>query len=322
MEVDTLPKLLELARAEIRRRFYSIRTEQAYLYWIKQFILFHNKRHPSEVGHGGVTEFLSHLVIHKDVAASTQNQAFSAILFLYRDVLKQPLQPLDGVERAKRPEKLPVVFSRQEISAILAQLEASKWLIASLLYGSGLRLMECLRLRVKDLDFDYAQIVVRDGKGAKDRVTVLPATLRGPLQGHLVRVRALHEQDLKSGYGRVYLPHALARKYSNASREWCWQYVFPSARMSVDPRSGARRRHHVAETAIQKAVSMAIRRAGVSKPGSCHTFRHSFATHLLEAGYDIRTVQELLGHKEVCTTLIYTHVLNKGGKGVKSPLEL
>jgi integron integrase len=322
MEVDTLPKLLDQVRSQLRSRFYSRRTEQSYTYWIKRYILFHNKRHPSEMGSQEITQFLSHLASEKDVAASTQNQAFSALLFLYRDVLKLRFHPLESVHRAKRPAKLPVVFTRQEVRAVLSQLEGSHWLIASLLYGSGLRLLECLRLRVKDIDFGLKQIVVRDGKGAKDRVTMLPATLAGPLREHLVRVKALHEQDLSEGNGRVYLPHALGRKYPNASRDWCWQYIFPSRRLSIDPRSGERRRHHVAESAIQKAVSAAIRRAKVSKAGSCHTLRHSFATHLLEAGYDIRTVQELLGHKDVSTTMIYTHVLNRGGKGVRSPLEL
>lgn len=317
-----MPKLLDQVRSLLRSRFYSLRTEQAYTYWIKRFILFHNKRHPSEIGSQEITQFLSHLASEKDVAASTQNQAFSALLFLYRDVLKLPFQPLEGVRRAKRPAKLPVVFTRQEVRAVLAQLEGSNWLIVSLLYGSGLRLLECLRLRVKDIDFGLNQIIVRDGKGARDRVTILPATLVEPLRKHLARVKALHEQDLSEGNGRVYLPHALGRKYPNASREWCWQYLFPSRRLSVDPRSGERRRHHVAESATQKAVAAAVRRAKVSKPGSCHTLRHSFATHLLDSGYDIRTVQELLGHKDVSTTMIYTHVLNRGGKGVKSPLEL
>ena len=258
----------------------------------------------------------------KNVAASTQNQALSAILFLYREILKQPLDWLDGVERAKKPLKLPVVFTKEEVRAVLLQLEGLKWLMASLLYGSGLRLMECVRLRVKDVDFGYNQIVVRNGKGNKDRVTVLPVSLKEPLQEHLAKVRALHNKDLREGFGRVYLPFALEKKYANANREWGWQYVFPSSKRSVDPRSGIVRRHHIAETVLQRAVKAAIRAAGITKPGSCHTFRHSFATHLLEAGYDIRTVQELLGHKDVSTTMIYTHVMNKGGQGVRSPIDV
>jgi integron integrase len=317
-----MPKLLEQVRHLIRLRRYSIRTEQAYLHWIKQYILFHNKRHPSELGERELTQFLSHLAIDRKVAASTQNQALSALLFLYREVLKQPPDWLDDVERAKKPAKLPVVLTKQEVRSVLAQLDGSKWLMASLLYGSGLRLMECIRLRVKDVDFGYKQITVRDGKGSKDRVTMLPASLIGPLQRHLARVRLLHDKDLSDGFGRVYLPYALERKYPKANCEWGWQYVFPSSRRSVDPRSGATQRHHVAEDVLQAAVKEAVRAAGISKPASCHTLRHSFATHLLESGYDIRTVQELLGHKDVSTTMIYTHVLNKGGKGVRSPLEL
>ncbi|MCI0419687.1 MAG: integron integrase, partial [Acidobacteria bacterium] len=255
------------------------------------------------------------------VAASTQNQAFSALLFLYGEVLHQPLDSLPDMQRAKRPSKLPVVFTRDEARSVLRKLDGSKWLMVSLLYGSGLRLMECLRLRVKDLDFGYSQIVVRDGKGQKDRVTMLPESLKEPLQRHLERVQALHDKDLKAGFGEVYLPFALERKYSKASREWGWQYVFPASKLSRDPRSEATRRHHVDATVLQSAVKEAIRAAGMAKLGSPHTFRHSFATHLLEAGYDIRTVQELLGHKDVSTTMIYTHVMNKGGKGVKSPLD-
>jgi integron integrase len=266
--------------------------------------------------------FLSHLANDKDVAASTQNQALSAILFLYREVLGITLRQIENVERAKKPARLPVVFTRDEVRAVLAHLEGSKWLVVSLLYGSGLRLMECLRLRVKDIDLQYCQIIVRDGKGSKDRVTILPEPLKEPLLRHLERVKALHQLDLRQGFGQVYMPFALERKYPAASRQWGWQYMFPALKRSVDPRSGKVRRHHLAEGVIQKAVSAAIEKAGIAKPGSCHTLRHSFATHLLEAGYDIRTVQELLGHKDVSTTMIYTHMLNRGGKGVRSPLEL
>ncbi len=316
-----MPKLLDQVRNTIRVRHFSIRTEQAYLRWVKEFILFHNKRHPSDMGHLEVTAFLSHLALDRNVAASTQNQAMSAILFLYRDVLKQPLDWLDNVERAQKPSRLPVVFTKAEVQAILGHLDGSLWLMASLLYGSGLRLMECLRLRVKDLDFSMSQVIVRDGKGGRDRVTILPDSVRPQMHRHLAKVKALHKLDLDEGYGEAYLPFALERKYRNANREWHWQYVFPASKRSIDPRSQAVRRHHVNEQVLQKAVKAAIRTAGISKPGSCHTFRHSFATHLLEDGYDIRTVQELLGHQDVSTTMIYTHVLNRGGKGVRSPLD-
>lgn len=309
-------------RQRIRLKHYSIRTEQAYVRWIKEYIFFHKKRHPADMGQQEVSQFLSHLAVDRNVAAATQNQALSALLFLYREVLGQPLDWINNIERAKKPSRLPLVFTKEEVRAILAQLEGSKWLMASLLYGSGLRLMECLRLRVKDIDFAYRQIIVRDGKGHKDRVTVLPGLLQEPVQKHLVKVKALHEQDLKEGFGRVYLPSALERKYRHADREWGWQYVFPASKRSVDPRSGIVRRHHVAESVLQQAVKRAIRVAGITKPGSCHTFRHSFATHLLQAGYDIRTVQELLGHKDVSTTMIYTHVMNQGAQGVRSPIDL
>ena len=315
------PRLLDQVREVIRLRHYSIRTEQAYLQWITRFILFHHKRHPTDMGASEVTAFLSHLAIRRHVAASTQNQALHAILFLYRDVLKTRLPWLDEIQRAKTPQRLPVVFTKQEVRALLAQLQGTPWLMATLTYGSGLRLLECLRLRVKDLDFQYRQILVRDAKGQKDRVTMLPTTLIEPLRTHLLRVRGLHEVDLRNGFGRVYLPHALAVKYQNADREWGWQYLFPSSRRSIDPRSGIQRRHHAPEDALQRAIKQALRRAGIVKPGSVHTLRHSFATHLLESGYDIRTVQELLGHADVKTTMIYTHVLNRGGRGVVSPLD-
>jgi integron integrase len=316
-----MPKLLEQVRNELRTRHYSYRTEQTYLQWIKQFILFHGKRHPSLLASEDIGSFLTHLAVQRTVAASTQNQALAALLFLYKHVLRIDLPRLENVARAKKPVRLPTVLTRDEVNAVLSQLTPTKWLMAGLLYGSGLRLNECLRLRVKDLDFTYRQITVRDGKGGRDRVTVLPATLVQPLQGHLVRVRSLHTQDLKQGYGAVHLPTALARKYPNAKHEWAWQFVFPAANRSRDPRSGLVLRHHVGDWVLQNAVKEAVRKAGIQKPASCHTFRHSFATHLLESGSDIRTLQELLGHKDVSTTMIYTHVLNRGGKGVQSPLD-
>ena len=320
-KVPEKPRLLDQLRAAIRVRHYSIRTEESYVRWVREFILFHHKRHPEDLGEAEVSRYLTHLAVNHKVTASTQNQALSALLFLYRNVLKRELGQFQDIEKAKRPQRLPMVFTREEVRAVLAQLEGTEWLMASLLYGAGLRLMECLRLRTKDLDFSYRQVVVRDGKGQKDRVTPLPEALIKPLQRHLERVKALHTADLKEGFGEVYLPDALARKYPNACREWGWQYVFPSSKRSVDPRSGAVRRHHQDENTLQRAVGAAVRRAGLIKPGSCHTFRHSFATHLLEDGYDIRTVQELLGHQDVRTTMIYTHVMNKGGKGVRSPLD-
>ena len=308
-------------RDVLRRKHYSIRTEQSYVDWIRRFILFNDKRHPAQMGKAEVTAFLTHLAARRNVAASTQNQALSAILFLYREVLELELEWVDGFERSKRPVRLPVVLTPAEARSVLSQLEGTKWLMASLLYGSGLRLMECLRMRVKDVDFGYGQILVRDGKGAKDRVTMLPQAAIEPLKAHLERVRALHDRDLAAGYGEVWLPHALDRKYPRAAREWGWQYVFPSRKLSTDPRSGAIRRHHLDEDVLQRAVKEAARLADVRKPVRCHAFRHSFATHLLKNGYDIRTVQELLGHSDVSTTMIYTHVMNKGGRGVKSPLD-
>jgi integron integrase len=315
------PKLLEQVRDAIRVKHYSIRTEQAYIDWIKRFILFHHKRHPREMAEMEVTQFLTHLARDRNVAASTQNQALSALLFLYKEVLKQEIGWLGKVERAKRPPKLPVVLSAGEVRQVCARLHGDDRLMAALLYGSGLRLMECVRLRVKDVDFAYAQITVRDGKGGKDRVTMLPVNLAEPLRRHLAKVKMQHEQDVRDGFGTVHLPFALARKYPSADREWAWQYVFPSSRLSLDPRSGRRQRHHVSEAILQMALKRAVRASGIAKPASCHTLRYSFATHLLENGYDIRTVQELLGHKDVSTTMIYTHVLNKPGIGVKSPLD-
>ncbi len=315
------PKLLDQVRGKIRLKHYSIRTEQAYVDWIRRFILHFGKRHPRELGAANVEAFLTHLAVAGNVAASTQNQAKSALLFLYREVLETELPWLDNVERARAPKRLPVVLTRDEVHAVLSRLSGTHWLIASLLYGAGLRIMEGLRLRVKDVEFSRKEILVRDGKGFKDRVTMLPAALAAPLAEHLKRVKALHEQDLAAGRGAVHLPYALERKYPNASRDWGWQYVFPSANLSEDPRSGIERRHHLQDQAVQRAMRQAVRDAGVNKPATPHTLRHSFATHLLEGGYDIRTVQELLGHADVSTTMIYTHVLNRGGRGVTSPLD-
>jgi integron integrase len=315
------PKLLDQVRAKIRLKHYSIRTEQAYTDWIKRFILHFGKQHPRDMGAAEVEQFLTHLAVNGRVSASTQNQARCALLFLYKEVLAMELPWLDNVEQAKTPKRLPVVLNRDEIQAILSRLTGTHWLIASLLYGTGMRIMECLRLRVQDVEFKRREFLIRDGKGFKDRVTMLPVSLMVPLQAHLVKVRELHESDLAQGFGAVYMPYALERKYPNAAKEWIWQYVFPAAKLSTDPRSKVVRRHHIQEQAIQRAVKQAVRDAGLTKPATPHTFRHSFATHLLEGGYDIRTVQELLGHADVSTTMIYTHVLNKGGKGVLSPLD-
>jgi integron integrase len=319
---DTKPRLIDEVRKVARTRHLSIRTEDAYLNWIRRFIRFHHKKHPREMGEQEIRSFISDLAVNGGIAASTQTVALSALLFLYRDVLKQELPYVSDIERAKKPKRLPVVFTREECKRVLANLEGSQWLTAGFLYGSGLRLMECLRLRVKDVDFTCAQVTVRDGKGEKDRVTMLPESIRESLARHLQRVKLLHQDDLDAGYGEVYLPYALDRKYPQAPKQWGWQYVFPAASRSTDPRSGKERRHHLSESTVQKAVKRAIRRAGIFKNASCHTFRHSFATHLLERGYDIRTVQELLGHKDVRTTMIYTHVLNRGGSGVQSPMDL
>jgi integron integrase len=316
------PRLLDQVRDAVRRRNYSYRTEQAYVHWIKRFIYFSAKRHPMEVGAAEVTAFLNHLARDRDVAAATQNQALSALLFLYKDVLAQPLPWLDDLERARRPQRLPAVLSRDEVRRLLGTMQGTKRLMAGLLYGAGLRLTECLKLRVKDIDFEYRQIVVRDGKGAKDRVTMLPQSTIEPLKRQLAVARALHEADVSAGVGEVELPHALARKYPRAPHQWAWKFVFPSQKLSADLRSGAVRRHHLYENYVTRGVKEAARAAGIHKPVSCHTLRHSFATHLLEAGYDIRTVQELLGHSSVETTMIYTHVTNKGGRGVTSPLDM
>ncbi|MDH4149631.1 MAG: integron integrase [Betaproteobacteria bacterium] len=315
------PRLLQQVRDAIRRKHYSPRTEESYVHWIRRFVHFHGKRHPREIGEAGVTAFLNHLARDRRVAAATQNQALSALLFLYREAMGQPLAWLEGVDRAKRPARTPTVLTRTEVTRILEQLAGPRWIMAGLLYGAGLRLRECLKLRVKDVDFGYGQIIVRDGKGARDRVTMLPAAVIEPLQQHLVRVRLLHDRDLAAGYGGVELPTALAVKYPRAARDWGWKFVFPSYKLSVDKATGEIRRHHVYENYLIRAVKQAARAAGITKHVSCHTLRHSFATHLLEGGYDIRTVQELLGHQSVETTMIYTHVMNKGGRGVRSPLD-
>jgi len=328
------PKLLDQVREAIRLRHYSIRTEQAYTDWIKRYILFHfssDHPHPGplpegegklrEMGAAEVEQFLTHLTVQGNVAASTQNQALSALLFLYKEVLKVDMPWLSDVKRAKKPPRLPMVLTVEEVKRVLARLDGQHGLMADLLYGAGLRLLECVRLRVKDVDFEMRQITVRDGKGEKDRVTMLPQSVAEPLRAHLEKVKVLHEHDLEEGFGEVYLPDALDGKYPNAAKEWGWQYVFPAAGRSTDPSSGKERRHHIDEQSLQRAVKKAVRAAGLTKPATCHTLRHSFATHLLQSGYDIRTIQELLGHQDVSTTMVYTHVLNQGGMEAKSPLE-
>jgi integron integrase len=313
--------LLDQVRDCIRVRHYSMRTEQSYVDWIKRFILFHGKRHPAEMGAAEIAAFLTDLAVEREVAAATQSLARSALLFLYRDVLDIELPWITGVEHAKRPSRLPVVLTREEVRQILDRLEGTHRLIAQILYGAGLRIMECVRLRVKDVDFGRREIMVRDGKGAKDRVSMLPRAAMPGLRAQLREVAALHERDLAEGFGDVYLPSALARKFRSAPHEWSWQYVFPAAARSRDPRSGVVRRHHLSDQAFQRAMRQAVRDAGIVKLATPHTLRHSFATHLLEGGYDIRTVQELLGHATVTTTMIYTHVLNRGGRAVVSPLD-
>jgi integron integrase len=319
---NTLPKLLDQVRERIRVKHYSIRTERQYVQWIKRFILFHGKLHPQEMGVAEVEAFLTHLAVKEKLSASTQNQALSGLLFLYKEVLLIDLPWLNNVVRAKQPQRLPNVLTRTEVRAVLVRMSGIYGLMANLLYGTGMRLMECVRLRVKDLDFDRGEIVVRDGKGAKDRVTMLPESLRASLQAHLQQRRALFDDDARLGKASVYLPDALEREYPDASTEWDWQYVFPAGSFSVDPRSGIERRHHIDEKLLQRAMKKAVQASGITKLATPHTLRHSFATHLLDSGYDIRTVQELLGHKDVQTTMIYTHVLNKGGRGVRSPLDM
>ena len=315
------PRLLDRVREANRLRHGSRSTEKSYIAWIRRYIVFHGKRHPAEMGAAEVAQFLSSLAVDGKVAASTQNQALSALLFLYRHVLHQDLPWLEDVVRARRPKHLPVVLTRDEVRAVISKLAGTARLMATLLYGSGLRVLECARLRVQDVDFAMNQVVVRDGKDAKDRVTVLPAVAKQPLAQHLLRVKRLHDRDLALGGGWVELPWALARKYPNAGREWPWQWVFPATRLYVDQATGQRRRHHLHETVLQRAVLEAVRQAHLGKHATPHTFRHSFATHLLEDGRDIRTVQELLGHNDVSTTMIYTHVLNRGPSGVTSPAD-
>ncbi|KRF02249.1 integrase [Frateuria sp. Soil773] len=315
------PRLLDELRRVLRVKHYSLRTEQIYVDWTRRFILANGRRHPRDMGAAEVEAFLSHLAVQGNVAASTQNQALSALLFLYREVLGIELPWLDGVTRAKRPTRVPTVLSRDEVTRLLARMDGRPWLLASLPYGSGLRLMEALRLRVKDVDFSRNEITARDGKGGKDRRTMLPRTLADPLRREVERAHHLHEADLRAGFGAVWLPHALARKYPAATREFGWQYVFPSAHRSRDPRDGQERRHHFDDGMLARALKKACREAGIVKPVSAHTLRHSFATHLLESGSDIRTVQELPGHRDVKTTQIYTHVLNRGGQDATSPLD-
>ena len=315
------PRLYDRVVEVLRVRHYNRRTEEAYVHWIRRYIQFHKHRHPRQLAESEVNRFLTHLAVKEHVAASTQNQALSAILFLYEHVLEKPLDRIEGVVRARSPKRLPVVLTVDEVSRVMLHLSGDKWLIAMLLYGGGLRLLEVLRLRVKDLDFERGEITVREGKGDKDRVTTMPLAVIRPLQEHLQRVQAIHQQDLADGYGRVELPHALNRKYPNANREWGWQFVFPQEHRWTNAQTGEQGRHHVHESLVQKAITQAARRAGLTKRVTSHTFRHSCATHLLADGYDIRTVQELLGHKDVRTIMIYTHVLNRGGRGVRSPAD-
>ncbi len=315
------PKLLERMRAAFRSRHYSPRTEETYINWVIRYIRFHDMKHPADMAEAEVNAFLNHLAVEAKVSASTQNQALSALLFLYRHVLHREIGELNDLVRAHRPRRLPVVLSREEVRDVLQKLNGVKWLAAALMYGTGVRLMECMELRVKDIDFGGHQIIVRDGKGHKDRVTMLPVSLQAPLRDHLQKVRAIHDTDLREGFGRVVMPDALDRKFPNAAAEWIWQWVFPQERRWKDRTSGREGRYHMDESIIQRAVKEAAHRAGTSKRVTCHTLRHSFATHLLESGYDIRTIQELLGHKDLKSTMIYTHVLNRGPSGVSSPMD-
>jgi len=321
VRADQKPKLLDQVRQAIRTRHYSDRTEKAYVHWIKRYIFFHDKRHPQEMAEAELARFLSSLASDGHVSASTQNQAFNALLFLYKEVLNKKIGLIDGVVRAKRPQRLPVVLTKDEVKKVIDRMDGVPRLMAILLYGGGLRLMECCHLRVKDIDFSRNEIVVRAGKGDKDRHTMLPTAIKESLSRHIEVVRCQHQEDIEKGLGRVALPNALERKYPNAGREWPWQWVFPAPQHYADRVTGEKRRHHLHESVLQRAVRDAVVKAGISKPASCHTFRHSFATHLLEDGYDIRTVQELLGHRDVSTTMVYTHVLNRGGRGVRSPAD-
>jgi integron integrase len=314
-------KLLDHVRDAIRRKHYSIRTEATYCDWIRRYILFHGKKHPKDMGAAEIERFLTHLAVHGNVAASTQNQALCALVFLYKHVFHMEINEKIDAQRAKRPRRLPVVLSKAEVDRLMDRLHGVHWLMAGLLYGAGLRLMECVRLRVKDVDFDQHHIVIRSGKGDKDRVTLLPERLTQELKNQIHYAKGLHENDLRRGYGSVYLPNALARKYPNAATSWVWQYVFPSGSLSRDPRSQETRRHHIGESGLQKAVKAAADKAEIHKPVTPHTLRHSFATHLLESGYDIRSIQELLGHNDVSTTMIYTHVLQRGPMAVRSPMD-
>jgi len=318
---DTKPKLLDQLREALRARHYSRRTEQTYCLWVKRFIFFHNVRHPTEMAEPEINAFLTHLAVKEKVSASTQNQALCALLFLYRHVLGREIGDLGEVIRARKPKRLPVVMTREEVKKVLANMTGDKWLMASLMYGAGLRLMECLRLRVQDIDFARNEILVRDGKGAKDRLTMLSESLKGPIKDHLKKVKTIHERDLADGWGRVQMPSAMDRKYPNAPRDWRWQWVFPQENRWRNTKTSEEGRHHIDESLVQKSVRDATTKTGLTKRATCHTFRHSFATHLLEGGYDIRTVQELLGHNDVKTTMIYTHVLNRGPTGVRSPVD-
>lgn len=314
------PKLLDLVRNCLRAKHYSIRTEESYISWIRRFILFHKKRHPAEMNTPEIRDFLNHLSIDLEVASSTQNQALNAIIFLYREILRIPIERIEEIEWAKKPRRIPLALTKQEIETLFQYLNGTKLLMAQILYGSGLRLMECVRLRIKDIDFNQLQITVRDGKGFKDRVTVLSESLIPDIQQQFVQAKHIHQQDIQEGFGAVYLPYALAKKYPNANREFIWQYVFPSPKLSLDPRSGFIRRHHISERTLQQAVKEAVLLSGILKPISCHTLRHSFATHLLEQGQNIRAIQELLGHKDIKTTMLYTHITKKGSQGIYSPL--
>jgi integron integrase len=319
--VNKSPKLIDQVRHYLRVRHYAIKTEKTYVAWIKRYIYYHGKRHPKDMGVREIEAFLTHLAVNLNVAASTQNQAFNALLFLYKHILRREIKEPINAFRAKRPTLVPTVMTTDETGRLLSAMQGTQQLMAKLIYGSGLRLMECVRLRVKDLDFGLSQVVVRNGKGFKDRVTILPENLQTLMKTQLEYARRLHENDLNKGFGTVHLPYALARKYPNAQKEWIWKFVFPSRTLSIDPRSGKKQRHHLHESSVQKAVRKAAKTVGILKHVTCHTLRHSFATHLLQQGYDIRTIQDLLGHKDVSTTMIYTHVIKKGGMAVRSPVD-